>query len=295
MDLPHSIGPYRIQGLLGYGGIGMVLLAIAHGASGFEKKVAIKTLLPELQGDGDCERMLVEEALLAARFQHRNLIGVHELGVSKGTCWVRMDHVDGRDLATMIDAARMPVPLALFIAEELALALCYLHALRDAQGRPLGLVHRDVTPSNVMLSRAGEVKLGDFGIAKATLLAEVTRAGVRKGKHAYMSPEQVTGSVLSGASDQFSLGITLAEMLTGSRPYDAESPLLTMENIREAKPPALNGVEEDIATIVRRCLVREPAGRYEATEELYEALAEARRVRGATGPLTLGAWVRERG
>lgn len=287
MDLPRQIGPYRVERLLGYGGLGVVLLCVAQGPSGFERRVAIKMLLPELVGDGDAERVLVDEALLAARMQHRNLIGVEELGVARGQTWIRMEYIAGVDLAALLSHGPLPPPLALLIAQELSLALCYLHAMTDAQGRSLGLVHRDVSPANVMISHHGEVKLGDFGIAKATLLAEVTRAGVRKGKHCYMSPEQVASARLTAASDQFSLAITLVEMLTGRRPYDAESPLLTMEAIREAAPPALDGVAPGVAAVVRRCLSRAPGDRYARTEELYDALRSARAEVGDASPLDL--------
>ena len=186
-----------------------VFLAVAYGASGFEKRVAIKTLRPELEGSGELERLLIEEARLGARLAHRNLVGVHELGVAEGRYYVRMDHVDGADLAWLLGRERPPAELSLWIAGELALALDCVHAATDDEGRPLGLVHRDVSPSNVLLSRRGEVFLGDFGIAKATLLQDVTRAGVRKGKYAYMSPEQVSGKPLGPASDLFGLGVLL--------------------------------------------------------------------------------------
>lgn len=283
MDLPRQLGPYRLLKRLGHGGMAEVFLAVAHGASGFEKRVAIKVLLPELQGDGEYERVLIEEACRAARFSHRNLVCVHDLGVAGGAYYVRMDWVDGPDLATLLARARPAAPVALYVAEELAHALAYLHALTDDDGRPLGLVHRDVSPSNVLLSRAGEVRLGDFGIAKATLLAEATRGGARKGKYAYMSPEQVTGGALTAASDQFALGIALYEMLTGARPYDAETALETMERVREAAAPDTGSLDADLAAIVRRCLARAPGERFAHMGALARALATARRTRAPAG------------
>jgi len=292
MDLPRQLGPYRLLRRLGHGGMAEVFLAAAHGASGFEKRVALKTLLPELQGDGEYERILIEEARRAASFQHRNLVGVHDLGLAGGVYFVRMDWVDGADLSALLARARPPVPLALMVAEELAHALAYLHGLADDAGRALGLVHRDVSPANVLLSRAGDVKLGDFGIAKATHLAEVTRGSTRKGKYAYMSPEQVTGAPLTAASDQFSLGITLCELLTGARPYDADSPLETMERVREARAPDLSALDVDLAAVVGRCLARAPAQRFADAGALAKALATARRTRPPAGPEELAAWVR---
>ncbi len=294
MDLPRQLGPYRLLKRLGHGGMAQVFLAVAHGASGFEKKVAIKTLLPELQGDGEYERILIEEARRAAGFAHRNLVGVHDLGAAGGTYYVRMDWVDGADLAALLAAGPAPVGLALLVAEELAHALAYLHALTDDEGRALGLVHRDVSPANVLVSRAGDVRLGDFGIAKATLMADVTRGGVRKGKCAYMSPEQATGAALSPASDLFSLGVTLHEMLTGRRPYEGESALETLERVRACAPLDLGALDVDLAAIVSRCLARSPKDRFADAAALARALATARRTRPPASYEDLGRLVGER-
>lgn len=283
VDLPRRLGPHLLVKRLGAGGMAEVFLAIAYGASGLEKKVAIKTLLPELHGRGDLERLLIEEARLGARLSHRNLVGVHDLGVDDGTYWVRMDWVDGVDLAKMLERGPLPPPIALAIAAEIALALDWLHRATDDAGRSLGLVHRDVSPSNVLISRAGEVKLGDFGIAKATLLADLTRGNVRKGKYCYMSPEHVAGAALGPASDQFGLGVTLAEMLTGERPFDGADPLETMDRIREAVPPPLPGIPPDHAAIIRRCLARDPSERFPTTEHLWLALSS----HPVAGPLDL--------
>jgi serine/threonine protein kinase len=296
MDLPRQLGPYRVLRRLGRGGMAEVFLAMAYGASGFEKPVALKTLLPELAGLGEFERILIEEARIGARLSHRNLVGVHDLGTDDGAYYVRMDYVDGADLGSLTrDGTRPPAPIALLVAEEVALALDYVHRAADDAGRPLGLVHRDVSPSNVLLSRAGEVKLADFGIAKATMLADVTRGGVRKGKYAYMSPEQVAGpaSALTAASDQFGLGVTLYELLTGARPYDADSPLETMDRIRDARPPDVTALEPASAAIVLRCLRRDPADRFPDAEALRAAIAEARRVHAPAATPDLGCWVLE--
>ncbi len=291
MDAPRQIGPYRVLRRLGRGGMAEVFLAVAHGASGFEKRVALKTLLPELQGDGEYERLLIDEALRAARFAHRNLVSVHDLGVSGGAYYVRMDWVDGVDLAALLARARPSTSLCLLVAEEVAHALAYLHGLADDDGRPLGLVHRDVSPANVMLSRTGEVKLGDFGIAKATHLEDITRDGVRRGKHGYMSPEQVTGAPLTGASDLFSLGVTLYECLTGRRPFDGEGPLETLERIREARAPDTSALDVDLSALVLRCLAKSPRERFADARALARALATARRTRPPVGADELAAAV----
>ncbi|WNG13427.1 serine/threonine-protein kinase [Cystobacter fuscus] len=287
------MGPYRLVRRLGAGGMAEVFLALAFGASGFEKRVVLKVLRPEHVGNPTYERMFLEEGRLGARLSHRNLVGVHDLGFAEGVYYVRLDYVEGADLASLLTRSLPGEALALFVADELALGLAAVHGLEDEAGRPLGLVHRDVTPSNVLVSRLGEVKLADFGIAKATLLRDQTRAGVRKGTYAYMSPEQVRGRALGPASDLFSLGITLHELLTGRRPFDGDTPLETMERIREAQVGALSDVAEDVRPVLRACLARGPEDRVASAEALRRMLSPLRRARPEGGPSELARWVRE--
>ena len=202
-----------------------------------------------------------------------------------------MDYVDGDDLASLMASSPIDVPLTLLIAERVALALAYVHRALDERGNPLGLVHRDVSPQNVLISRNGEVKLGDFGIAKATQRADTTQANLRRGKYAYMSPEQVARGSLRASSDQFGLGVMLFEMLTGARPFDGDSPLITLDRIREALPPDTSAMPEDVADIVLRCLARDPAERFRESEALVRALAEWRRLRPSATALDLARWV----
>lgn len=291
-ELPRQLGPYRLVRRLGVGGMAEVFLAVAYGASGFEKHVVLKVLRPEHVGNPTYERMFVEEGRLGARLSHRNLVGVHDLGFTEGAYFVRLDYVDGADLASLLTKGPPGTPLALFVVDELCLALSAVHGLGDEAGRPLGLVHRDVTPSNLLLSRQGEVKLGDFGIAKATLLKDQTRSGVRKGTYGYMSPEQARGGVLGATSDLFSLGILLHELLTGRRPFDGETPFETLENIREAKLGPLADVDEDLRPVLHACLARRPEDRVASAEALHRLLTPPRRARPDAGPLELARWVR---
>lgn len=267
--------------------------AVAVGASGFEKVVAIKVLRIEHRGDAELERMLIDEAKLGAKLAHRNLLQVHDLGVDEGVYYVRMDYVHGADLDTLRRRELPTAPLALAIAEEIALALAYVHSLTDDDGRALGLVHRDVSPSNVLLSRDGEVKLADFGIAKATRLASNTAAAIRRGKYAYMSPEQVAGAPLSSRSDQFGFGVMLHELLLGTRPFDGATPLETMDRVREAEPPDLSALDADLEAIVGTCLAKDPDERFETAESLQRALGAARRLRDAVAISDLSRWVRK--
>ena len=283
-----------------------VHLARRFGASGWEKEVAIKVLRAEHRGHAELERLLIAEAHLGARFAHPGLVQVHDLGLASGTYYVCMDYVDGGDLRALLRRRPLPRPLALYIGEQLALALAYVHRLGDENGRPLGLVHRDVSPGNVLLSRSGAVKLSDFGIAKATAAEDRTWGRLRKGKYAYMAPEQIIGAELAGTADIFSLGITLHELLLGRHPFETatsaqasrsageEGPLAMMEAIRRASlPPGHDfaDLSPGLCTILRRTLARDPRERLGSAALLARELAEERRSLSAAGLLELSAWV----
>jgi serine/threonine protein kinase len=287
-----SIGPYALVRALGRGGMAEVHLAIAHGASGFALKVAIKTLVPELWGTPELERALIHEARLAGRLAHRNLVAVLGLGADDGVYYVVMEYVDGGDLAALSRGRVLGVPLALLVAEEIALGLDHVHRAVDDRGLPLGLVHRDVSPSNILVSRAGEPKLGDFGIAKATALADLT-GGTRKGKYAYMSPEQLAGDPLTPATDQWSLAVTLLELATGVRPFDADTPLAVMERIRAGAvdPAALASLPPEVVEVTTVALAPEPRHRFPSMAALRSELAAARRGQPAVALPDLAAWV----
>ncbi len=306
----RQLGPYRIVRRLGAGGMAEVHLARRFGASGWEKDVAIKVLRAEQRGRADLERLLIAEARLGARFDHPGLVAVHDLGLADGVYFVCMDYVDGGDLRSLLRRRALPQRLALYIGEELAAALAYVHSLTDARGLGLGLVHRDVSPGNVLLSRSGAVKLSDFGIAKATAAADRTWGRLHKGKYAYMAPEQIVGDPLSGSADIFALGVTLHELLLGRRPFDrivrpnrpnraehgptADGPLAAMEAIRRAELPAdhdFRGLSPGVIALLRRCLAREPDDRYASAAQLARALAVERRDLPPAGALDLAAWV----
>lgn len=286
----RAIGPYELVRRLGRGGMAEVHLAIAHGASGFQRKVAIKLLAPELAGDHELERALIHEASVGGQLHHRNLVAVLGLGLHDGNYYAVLEYVDGRDLASHLDGP-LDEELALYIVHELALGLSHLHAARDAQGLPLGLVHRDVGPANTLVSTTGDVKLGDFGIVKATALADRTGAGTRKGRYAYMAPEQLAGEPVTAAADQFGLGVTLVELVTGERPFAGPheaSPWTLLEAIRAGTKPALSA---DLSSIVGRALSFDATDRYHTIAELAEHLADARARRPRITAGDFGAWV----
>ena len=295
-SLPAQLGPYRIIRSIGSGGMAQVLLGRRFGASGWEKDVAIKILRAEHRGRVELERFLLTEARLGARFAHPNLIAVHDLGLADGVYYLCMDYVDGRDLAALLTRAPLPRALALLIGEQLAAALAYVHDLRDDAGRPLGLVHRDVSPGNVLLSRAGAVKLGDFGIAKATATDDRTWGRLHVGKFAYMAPEQLMGEALSGETDVFALGVTLHECLLGRRPFDREGPGgvgASLQAIRGAELAAdhdFGDLAPGLAACLRSCLEREPKRRPDAAA-LSRVLQSARRSLPPVSTVDLAQWV----
>ena len=286
----RAIGPYELVRRIGRGGMAEVHLAIAHGASGFQRVVAIKLLAPELVGDHELERALIHEATVGGRLHHRNLVAVLGLGVHEGNYYAVLEYVDGRDLASHLDGP-LDEALALFVVHELALGLAHLHAARDERGLPLGLVHRDVGPANTLVSSTGDVKLGDFGIVKATALADRTGAGTRKGRYAYMAPEQLAGEPVTAAADQFGLAVTLVELVTGERPFAGPheaSPWTLLDAIRRG--PALR-LAPDLAAIATHALSFAANDRYFSLAELVAAVAEARARRPPVTATDFGAWV----
>ncbi len=286
VQVPGQLGPYRLVERLGHGGMCEVFRAETFGASGFAKTVALKVLLPKFRQEASYQRQFIREARIGAMLDHRNLVGIHDFGVADGLHYMRMELIDGADLASRVDGG-VPVELAARIGAELALALDYLHRCSDERGRPLGLVHRDVSPSNVLVSRYGGVRLADFGILKATAYAEITRGNVRKGKLAYMSPEQLQGKALTPASDLFAWGILLAELVTGRHPFAGETELDTLDNLEQARSPDLEGAPEGLRELFARCLRADPAERFPSAGALYERIS----AHPLGSPLALGRWL----
>jgi serine/threonine-protein kinase len=205
--------------------MGEVFLARHIGPSGFERTVVLKRVLPHLGSDPRLVEMLLEEARLLARLEHPNIVQVFELGQHAGGYFLVMEYIHGLVLSDVIgrlEDVGPPVGLGAFVAREVCRALSYAHGLRDAKGKPLGLVHRDVSPSNIMLGTTGSVKLLDFGIAKALSSAELTDAGMIKGKPWYMAPERFAGEPADQKSDIYSVGVVLYEAITARRLFQGE-------------------------------------------------------------------------
>jgi len=278
---PTAFGKYYLLERISVGGMAEVFRAKAFGAEGFERLVAVKRILPNIAEDKDFIRMFVDEAKLAVQLTHANIAQIFDLGVVDGSYYIALEHVHGRDLRGVFERCRhlgeaMPVAQACFLAMKVCEGLDYAHNKRDQAGRELALVHRDVSPPNVLVSFEGEVKLIDFGIAKAAGMGSRTRAGVLKGKFGYMSPEQVSGAQVDRRSDVFSCGIVLYELLTGERLFTGESDYTTLEKVKnvEILPPSTYNrkVPDELERIVLKALAKDTADRYQNAIDLHDEL-----------------------
>jgi eukaryotic-like serine/threonine-protein kinase len=278
---PTPFGKYYLLERINVGGMAEVFRAKAFGVEGFERLVAVKRILPNIAEDKEFIRMFIEEAKLAVQLNHANIAQIFDLGVVDGSYYIALEHVHGRDLRGMFDRCRqlgdpMPVSQACFVVMKVCEGLDYAHNKRDQAGRELHLVHRDVSPQNVLVSFEGEVKLIDFGIAKAAGKGSKTQAGILKGKFGYMSPEQVRGIPIDRRSDVFSCGIVLYELLTGERLFVGESDFSTLEKVRnvEILPPSTYNrrIPDELERIVLKALAKDPEERYQNAIDLHDEL-----------------------
>jgi len=272
-----SFGKYKLLTVLGRGGMGEVYLA--RGPSG--RAVVIKRILGTLLDNPDILRAFLDETRIAARLRHPNIVRIDELGEVEGEWFVRMEHIEGASLFEVMKRAvqtntLISLEASLFIGASIARALDYAHHALDAEGRSLGLVHRDVTPHNVLIARSGAVKLIDFGVARAEQSLLRTQPGMIKGKLAYMSIEQAQGKVVDGRCDVFALGVCLWETLTGRRLFRADTEAQTMQRVFacQVTPPSLYRPEvpPEVDALVLKALARSPDDRYARAADLAEAI-----------------------
>ena len=279
---PDHFGQYEILERIASGGMAELYKAKRTGVEGFQKIVAIKKILPHLADDEEFITMFADEAKLAAQLNHPNIIHIYDLGkIQAGGYFIAMEYVDGRDLRAIQRSGRelgapLPVPLAVYIASKVASALDYAHRRRDAEGHDLHIVHRDVSPQNILISYEGDIKLCDFGIAKATSKASQTQSGALKGKLQYMSPEQAWAKPIDRRSDLFSLGVVLHELLTGDRLFRGDTDIQVLEKVRSAEviPPSRMNPEvpKNLDGVVLRCLAKDPEERYANASDLLRDL-----------------------
>ncbi|MBA2664628.1 MAG: serine/threonine protein kinase [Bradymonadaceae bacterium] len=282
-EILRHLGRYELCRRIAAGGMGEIFVAKSRGAGGFEKTVIIKTILPHLAEEQEFVTKFLDEGRIVVNLTHGNIVPVFDMGEENGEYFIAMEYVPGRDLREVLrqlheERRAMPVELALHITAELAKGLAYAHRKTDADGVPLGIVHRDVSPSNVLISREGEVKLIDFGIARATGKISKTMSGRIQGKCCYMSPEQAAGRPVDARGDIFAAGVLLYELLTGCRPFEGDSDLETLEMVRVCAfdaPSILNHeVSDELDAIVARALAREPEQRYQSIDELQIAVTQ---------------------
>jgi len=305
LELPRRFGPYVLLRLLATGGMAELFLAQQRSVAGFEKLLVVKRILPHLARDSVFIEMLLSEARIAATLNHPNIAHVYDVGVHDGNYYIAMELIRGEDLRSIVrqmrkkDVAAFPLEHAVAVGIGCLAGLAYAHETTDLDGQPLELVHRDVSPQNVVVSFSGDVKLVDFGIAKAgRSRMEDTHAGRLKGKIPYMSPEQASGREIDSRSDLFSLGIVLYELSTGRRLFKGPSELESLKMITEGGiPPArsLNPrVPEPLEGILMKLLARDPDDRYQRARDAQADLeAFVRETRMPVSPLSFGAFVSE--
>jgi eukaryotic-like serine/threonine-protein kinase len=281
----ERFGKYLLVGELATGGMAEIFLAVHKGLEGFLKVVTLKRVLPSLSRTADFQRMFVDEARIAARLEHPNIVRTYEFGEHEGQYYTVMEYLAGEDLAKVLARVTLPSPrqhlpfhVTAGIASHLCSGLHFAHELTDTAGRPLGLVHRDVNPSNIVLTYSGEVKLIDFGVAKVNANATRTLAGTIKGKVNYMAPEQILARGVDRRSDVFSAGVVLWELLTGRPLFGRDSEAATLYAIMNDPIPSPHRyrpeVPAELEEIASRALSRTPADRFDTAEEMQLALDE---------------------
>ncbi len=279
---PQIFGRYLLLDRIGVGGMAEVYRGKIAGVEGFERIVALKRILPTIAEDPDFIEMFVEEAKLAVQLQHANIAQVHDLGKVDDSYYIAMEYVAGVGLRKLWDRARgrsrlLPIAMSAFILQKVCEGLDAAHRKTNSEAKALGLVHRDVSPQNILISFEGEVKIIDFGIAKAATRISKTRAGVLKGKFGYMSPEQVRGTELDNRSDIFACGVVLYELLVGERLFIGNSDFATLEKVRKAEfePPSSRNktLAPELERIVLKALEKDRKKRYRWGSEMAEDLA----------------------
>lgn len=295
-----QLGRYQLLERIALGGMAEIHLAFERGNAGFERVVVLKVLRRDLVEDPDHVRMFLAEARTIARLNHPNIVHAHELEEAEGTWFIAMEHVPGssfRELLVAIRGLEEQVPVSVVVA--LMLQACAgahaAHELHNPAGAPLGLVHRDISPDNLMVRADGHVKLLDFGIAKATDADQQTREGTLKGKIAYMSPEQCQQKALDRRSDVFSLGVVTWELLGASRLFRRESEYASMQAIVQGEIRDLRalreGLDEELVRVVEKALAHIPEDRFESADEMRQALTELATARGwDVRPDVIAAW-----
>ncbi|MCK5797263.1 MAG: serine/threonine protein kinase, partial [Deltaproteobacteria bacterium] len=282
LALEKNFGPYTLIKQIAVGGMAEIYLAKTQGIAGFEKLLALKVIHPNYADDDEFVQMLIDEAKIAVSLSHANICQIFDLGQYADTYYISMEFIDGFDLFKIMRRLSemgidVPIDAAVYIAQELCTGLDYAHRRRAPDGSPLKIVHRDISPQNVLVSKSGEIKIVDFGIAKAASRGRKTQAGIIKGKYFYMSPEQAWGDQVDHRTDIFSAGIILYEVLTGQMLYLEEDLHKLLDMVRKADIPRPSTRRPDIPpkleAIVMKALAKRPADRWQSAREFQIALS----------------------
>jgi len=274
---------YRVIERLESGGMAEVFRGEAESLAGFKKAVAIKRVLPHLAQNDKFIRMFLDEARLCARLNHANIVQVFDIGHVENTYFIVMEFVDGVNLKAIIEYLRnrnqaVPIPVAVYLAMQICNGLQYAHELQDTDGSTLGIVHRDMSPPNVLVSKRGEVKIVDFGLAKATTQLEKSEQGMVKGKFGYLAPETALGQEVDSQADVFAVGIMLWEMIANRRLFLADSDWATVQLVQKAVVPSLRSINPevpaDLEAVVNKALAKDKNERYRTAEALAQDLGE---------------------
>ncbi len=274
---------YKLLYKLDAGGMAEIFRAKSVSVSGIEKEVAIKRIMPGLAKRPKFVRMFLDEARLAMELSHANIVQVFDVGRAQDTYFLVMEFVDGYNLRRLMQKVnevgrRIPVNIACFIAAETLKALAYAHEKKDAKGRLLRIVHRDVSPPNILLSKAGEVKLADFGLAKAVTQAELTDPGIVKGKFAYLCPEAINGKPVDHRADLFAMGIVLWEMLANHRLFLGVDEQETLDMVKAARyiplKPYNQEADDQLDAILKKALAKDPKKRFATAKQFGDAISD---------------------
>ena len=277
MSIDWIFGEYKILKKIATGGMAEVFLAKRVGMKGFEKLLAIKRILPQFSENEEFIAMFTDEAKIAAKLNHRNIVQIYDFGSQQGSHYIAMEYIFGKDLRSILKKSKergdqLPLAQCAYIITEAAKGLEYAHTLRDHFGNHLQIIHRDISPQNILISYEGEVTLADFGIAKAVSKSTETRAGVLKGKILYMSPEQAWGKSIDRRSDLYSLGVVLYEMVTQRKIFDADSEFSMLEKVRNAQiefpPHVFQNIPTNFLQIIQKALEKNPDHRYQSAHDM---------------------------
>ncbi len=276
---------YTITERLDHGGMAEVFRGVAESMEGFKKSVAIKRILPQLTKNQKFVSMFLDEARLSLFLQHANIVQVFDISRTPDNAYfLVMEFVDGCNLKALIErqkqkGKRIEAAHTIYLMIETCKALQYAHSLEHPEtNEPLGIVHRDISPPNILMSKNGEVKVVDFGLAKATSQIETTDPGVVKGKFSYLSPEAASGLEVDHRADVFAIGIIMWELFTSRRLFYGDTDYQTVELVRQARVPSISAlnpeIEAELEQIVRKALAKDPEERYQSANDLSEALAQ---------------------